>query len=105
MANAIVPIKERTSRIGAKANGEVQMRDRRIVHRAHDLLIARRPRDRRIVRAGGNTRISAVAVEYVTAEAAACARTAVAVAASEVAAAAEVEAVEVAAVDGAPISD
>jgi hypothetical protein len=56
------------------------MRDRRIVRRTRDLLIAQRTRDRRIVRAGGNTQASAVAVGYIAAEVAACGRMAAEVA-------------------------
>lgn len=70
LANAIVPTKEHTSRIGARVNGELQMRDRRIVRRTPDLRTVRRALDRRTVRAEHTTHLP-VAVEYIAAEAAA----------------------------------
>jgi hypothetical protein len=102
LAKAIVPTKEQTSRIGAKANGEVPMRDRRIVrrtrglliaHRTRGLLIAHRTRGRRIVPAQPDMQISAVAVGYIAAAVAPWRVAAAVIAVVEVAAA------------GVPISD
>jgi hypothetical protein len=93
LAKAIVPTKEQTSRIGAKANGEVPMRDRRIVRRTRGLLIAHRTRGRRIVPAQPDMQISAVAVGYIAAAVAPWRVAAAVIAVVEVAAA------------GVPISD
>jgi hypothetical protein len=93
---AIVPTRERTSRIEVKVNAEAPMRDRLIERRMHGLLIARRTRDRRIVAAAGNTRTSPVVVAVAAAVAPWLA--------AAVVAAAVVAAAVVAAADGAPTS-